>query len=459
MRYDRITLGFAPCAALDVHSEEALVWREKIMRILAGLGVQTIDIRQTAGLDFICTRQEAVRAGLSLRDAHVDGVFYPVFGRDAALAPLAAREADCPSLLWSERTSAQIEEGLHLTRDACGVFESAKVFRRLAAAYTSIPSCFAESEEFERGLRVFCGACAARRAMSQLRILQIGPCEENAAALDANEGELLRRFGVQVVSVSLSVLKDDMDAVLYKQGADWAATRAMILRKMDCGFVPESVVDKIAAMKLAIMRLCEEYACGAVIIAATEGMRRTMDIYPGAAAGLLTEEGIPVVCGADFCGAISSVILSAAAQGASSSAFFARIAARSPKNERAVLLYDEGGVPVSLASEAVPPVLGEGPEHDGCFGCGQWRLKEGAMTLCRFDGENGAYRLFAMETHTCEGPAADGTYAWIDIDWEILEKTLLAGGYAPRFACIYAQAIPVLKELCRYLDIAADMEA
>ena len=93
MRYDRITLGVAPCAALDVHGEEALVWREKIMRILAALGVQTIDIRQTAGLDFICTRQEAARAGQSLRGAHVDGVFYPVFGRDAALAPYAAREA------------------------------------------------------------------------------------------------------------------------------------------------------------------------------------------------------------------------------------------------------------------------------------------------------------------------------------------------------------------------------
>ena len=81
------------------------------------------------------------------------------------------------------------------------------------------------------------------------------------------------------------------------------------------------------------------------------------------------------------------------------------------------------------------------------------------LAFQKYDGENGAYRLFAMETHTCEGPAADGTYAWIDIDWEVLEKTLLAGGYAPRFACIYAQAIPVLKELCRYLDIAADMEA
>ena len=459
MRYDRITLGFAPCAALDVHSEEALVWREKIMRILAGLGVQTIDIRQTAGLDFICTRQEAVRAGQSLRDTHVDGVFYPVFGRDAALAPLAAREADCPSILWSERTSAQIEEGLHLTRDACGAFESAKVFRRLGLVYTKIPSCFAESAEFEKQLRIFAGTCAARRALSQLRILQIGPCEENAAALEADAGELLRRFGVQVVSVSLSVLNDDVDAVLYKQGADWAATRAMILRKMDCGFVPESVVDKIAAMKLALMRLCEDCECGAVVIAATEGMRRTMDIYPGAAAGLLTEEGIPVVCGADVCGAISSVILSAAAESAQSPVFYARIAARSPKDDRAALLYDEGGVPVSLASEAAPPVLGEGPEHDACFGCGHWRLKDGAMTLCRFDGENGDYHLFAMETHTCEGPLAGGTYAWVDVDWEKLENTLLAGGYAPRFACVYAQAIPVLKELCRYLDIAADMEA
>lgn len=88
---------------------------------------------------------------------------------------------------------------------------------------------------------------------------------------------------------------------------------------------------------------------------------------------------------------------------------------------------------------------------------GRWELKEGDITLCRFDEINGQYSLFAGEGHTTSGPETTGTYVWFETEnWEQWEEMLIFGPYIHHTGGMYGKYIPALREVARYLDIKFD---
>jgi hypothetical protein len=453
MKNGRVVLGFAPWAAQDVPQQDAQHWRERLIRALEACDVEVIDLFEAIQDNFLRTDADAHVAVQHFRDNHVDGVFYPQLGKDcAAFAPQMAKALMLPSLLWNGRADALLAPEAPQALYHCGAFETAKLFTRMGLAFSLLESTYVDDPKFENGLRCFAAACAVVARLRNLRVLQIAPRDEMRPALAVNENELLRFFGISCIPVPISRLSQEMDALVYKRGADWAATQAMIERKMDCGFVPEEATGKLAAMYLALMRLCQQYECTAIAIPCGDSLREALGVYPCAVAGLLTQEGLVTVCDADVHGAISAVMLQQACAGVSP-VFFARLAGRHPQRDDAALLCNCGNAPVSLAHPSTTPVLSDGPGRDGCFGRGQWRLLEGNLTLCRFDGENGRYGLFATQTQTCDGPRVDGVYTWIQTPvWGALEQQLLRGGYAPSFACVHACVLPVLREACRFID-------
>ena len=84
-------------------------------------------------------------------------------------------------------------------------------------------------------------------------------------------------------------------------------------------------------------------------------------------------------------------------------------------------------------------------------------LKEGDLTVCRFDDLDGTYYLFAGEGKTTEGPETTGTYVWLEVDnWKRWEEKLMFGPYIHHVGCAYGKYLPVLREVARYLGIVFD---
>jgi len=90
------------------------------------------------------------------------------------------------------------------------------------------------------------------------------------------------------------------------------------------------------------------------------------------------------------------------------------------------------------------------PSH--CPGTGEFPLKHGPITVCRFDGDHGEYSLFIGEGKGVDGPKTKGTYVWFQVgDWPLWERKLVMGPYVHHCAGAYGQVAHILYEACRYI--------
>ena len=91
--------------------------------------------------------------------------------------------------------------------------------------------------------------------------------------------------------------------------------------------------------------------------------------------------------------------------------------------------------------------------HDGLApGLLHFRLKDGPLTLGRFDGDSGGYRLGGGEGRTVDGPYTQEFYAWLEVDnWPRWEEQLVRGPYMHHCSFIYDHCAGVLAEATRFL--------
>jgi len=164
--------------------------------------------------------------------------------------------------------------------------------------------------------------------------------------------------------------------------------------------------------------------------------------------GEMADAGMPISCETDVNGAITLAILRAVSLGEEAE-FLADLTIRHPSNDNAELLWHCGPFPYSLKAENSKAALVNGQE--------QWEMKQGDLTLCRFDDIDGDYYLFAGEAKTTTGPDTIGTYVWMETDdWKVWEERLMFGPYIHHMGVMYGKYFTVLKEVARYLDMVFD---
>ena len=84
--------------------------------------------------------------------------------------------------------------------------------------------------------------------------------------------------------------------------------------------------------------------------------------------------------------------------------------------------------------------------------------KKGDLTLCRFDGDNGAYSLLLGNAKGVEGPYTKGTYLWVEVkNLKRLEAKVVEGPYIHHCVGIHKDVLPVLYEACKYIGVKPDL--
>ena len=205
-------------------------------------------------------------------------------------------------------------------------------------------------------------------------------------------------------------------------------------------------------MKVAIRSLADKYRCNCACIQCWDAMQGMLDIFPCAVNSMLADEGFPVACETDICGAISAMMIQAAT-GNQLPHFLADVTIRHPEKDNVELLWHCGAFPSRLAKDRKKCSINEA--WDGKSQCGNcsFELQCGDITVCRFDGDHGAYSLFLGEGKGVEGPFTKGTYVWLEVeDWPKWEHKLVQGPYIHHVACTYGKVADVLQEACRYID-------
>lgn len=448
---NRIKLGVAATRRNIFSREDAILYKNMTLKKLTEMDIDYVDIDWLNEEGLLSNVGDVEVVAKKFKEDKVDALFTPHcnFGCEAAVTMLA-REMNLPLLLWGPRDEAPGEDGIRLRDSQCGLFATGKDLQRYNVPFTYMENCRLTDDVFERDMRKFLAAANVVKRMRHLRIGQIDTRPADFLSVISNEGELSEKFGIYIEPLALNELITSMNAILVSRDDEMTRLVAETKERVDFRF-EDSEIKKIVALKTAIKEWAEKFKLSAVAIQCWDALQAATGIMPCFANSELTQEGLPVACETDICGAISAVMAQAATPG--EPVFFADVTVRHPSNDNAELLWHCGAFPHMLKKENTNAAVSR---HyvlpSACPGVNEWQLKDGEISICRFDGIKGEYSVLVATGKSVDGPKTRGSYVWVEFnDWPALERKIVCGPYIHHVAGVYGDIGPVIQEAIRYI--------
>lgn len=452
-----IKLGFVPTRR-NVFSKEAAGEQKLIVENWLKINHPNyVNLDWLNDEEILYNPADADKIAFKFNNEGVDALFIPHcnFGTEEAVARLAVILKK-PVLIWAPRDEGPDDKGYRLRDAQCGVFATSKVLQRFGVTYTYITNSTIDEHVFKRGFDNFISTARVIKAFKKLRIGQIGPRPKPFWSVICNEGELIERFGIQTVPISLVDIGSSVKSIIKKNGIDLKETIDGIKSRISNVYMDEEALVKIAALKIAMQKFSTEEELSAICIQCWDALQDLLSIAPCFVNSELTEDGIPVSCETDIHGAVTSVILQAAAK--DKPTFFADLTIRHPKNDNSELLWHCGNFPHAICIKDGKDYVGDqfGMKKPGAA---DWGIQGGQVTITRFDGLKGEYSLLMGQATGVEGPYTRGTYLWIEVeDWPLWEHKFIYGPYIHHCSGVHGFYLPPLLDACRYIPgLKADL--
>lgn len=443
-----VKIGVVPLKRGHTDLEPALkqkkLIRDKIKEIKQPQ-VKLIEIEDVTEKGILYQKKDLKPVTAKLKNEEIDGLFVPHcdFGTEELAARLG-NSLEVPFLLWGPRDEApDPETGVRARDNQCGIFATSKVLQRYGIPFSYIINSEVDSEKFENGFKKFNRVAAIVKNFQKLRIAQISTRPRPFLSVMVNEDELLEKFGIEVIPLSLMDIIEEVKQRVEGNNKEVNREVVDIKNRINCSAMKKEDLKKIAALKLVLLNKIKNNNCNAAALECWSLFPQALGIAPCFVVAELTDMKIPVACETDIQGAITSLMLQSAAL-EEQSTFFADLTIRHPDNDNAELLWHCGPFPYSLKAEDSEPALIEGK--------GQWELQKGDLTLARFDAISGEYSLFAAEAEGIAGPYTEGTYLWFEVDdWPQWEEKFIFGPYIHHIVGIHGQYAEILHESCKYI--------
>jgi L-fucose isomerase-like protein len=451
--HKQTTIGLCPIGKIVFSHEDAMRIKRQIQEKFSRWHIDYVDLDGIL-LDGMVRDQKHVETAVRFfQDRHIDALFLPHcnFGTEGAAA-MIAKQCGVPTLLWGPRDGAPMPDGTRLRDSLCGMFATSGVLYNLRVPFTYLDNCCIDDADFQKGVDRFVRAVRVVKTMRTMRIGQVGQRLDTFWSTIANESDLLERFGIQVLPIDLTnlihAIRDRIAADHKKYEEELAGFRQWI--SFNQYHNDDEIFCNFAFRDLLLERAHEEKLDG-FCVQTVNSIQKELHSTLSLGLSLISEERIPTVPESDLYGTISSVLIESASATEDRS-FLPDIVSRHPENQNAVLLWHAAAplslrVPNSPVKIDVPWILKGLPT-----GLVHFKLKDGPLTVCRFAGDSGGYRLGCGEGHTVEGPYTQEFYAWMEVtDWPTWERQLVTGPYIHHVSCCYDHCSDVLEEAARYI--------
>jgi len=463
MEKDRsnVKIGFVPVRrSASFGIEEAVKYKKLVKRKMDSLNVDYVDIDWANEEGMIHDTSDIQKIAEKFREEKIDALFIPHcnFGAEDAVAKLS-KMVSKPLLLWGPRDEAPFDDAMTLRHTQCGLFATSKVLRRVGVPFTYMENCSIDSPVFTTGFQEFLAAARVVKSFKNMRIGQISTRPSPFLSVMCNEGELLERFGIETVPVTITEIVERMEQLIDRKDERLSAFSQNISHLFPDNVFDEEIRRRMAALKYSIKDWAESENLSAVAIQCWNALQHAVGLAPCFIVGDLTGEGLPVVCETDICGAVTSVMVQAA-KITEDPVFFADLTARHPENDNAELLWHCGPFPYILKKEnTLAKLSGHYFQTPSNPALGEFEIKHGEITICRFDGDHGDYSFFMAKGKGIDGPRSLGTYLWAEFtNWPQLEKKLIEGPYIHHVTGVYGNVIPAIREALKYIPgIAPDI--
>lgn len=446
----KVRIGFAPTRRNVFDPVEAGRLKQAVEAKLRAWGVDYVNLDSLNDEGLLYRLADAESVARYFLDQRVDAIFlcHCNFGTEDASAKLA-KLVGKPVLLWGPRDDAPERDGTRKRDTQCGLFATAKALRRLGVPFTYLTNSWVDSPEFAQGFQAFLRVVAAQRAVRGARIGQLSTRPKLFWSVMVNEGELLERFGVEMVPATLMELKRGLEEIERGPDPELPALVADLKSRVRFPGVGDEHLAHHAALILWQRRWAERERLNGIAIQCWSDLPTELGLWPCFANGEVTGAGIPVGCETDVHAALTGLMLQAAADAPT---FCADLTVRHPTEENVELLWHCGPFPSCLAAEGAEREVSGYPNDPGVAGLAQWPIRGGPVTIARLDGDRGEYSLFPGQGEGVEGPYTRGTYLWLRVgDWPLWEQKLVYGPYIHHVTGVHGHVAPILYEACKYL--------
>ncbi len=397
---------------------------------------------------YLTDYQDAVNVAEYFNQCKIDAlvVIFCNYGQEEAIAKLA-KELNVPVLLWAPSDSIDNETDIYRSTDSqCGVFAASKVLRRYGIKFTYIENCDINAPEFSIGFKQFINTSRIVKNFRSSRIAQISVRPQQFVNLMVNEGELLERFGIEVVPVTGVELLDTIKNILKKDEDDIQNLISEIEQTVELSRIPDKRV--LAAIELGYMKIAKRYSCNSIASDCWHEVRREFGFGPWFVFGDLYDHGLPCTNECDIHGAITS-LLALGALNNESPAFLSDLTMKNLYDNNSELLWHMGFAK-QLKDQNEPGFVAKTGE-------GNYRLKTGELTIIRFDGDHGDYSCFVGHGQSIHGPKTGGNYTYLKVDdWSKWERKFVYGPYVHHVVGFFGDHRLAINDALRYLDIRSD---
>ena len=448
----KLLLGLAPTRRFVFSVEDAARYKVLVEKQLKCWDVEFVNIDAVNKEGLLFERGHAAKAAEIFKKAEVDAIFAPHvnFGTEEVVCQLA-KAVNKPLLIWGPRDEAPLPDGSRLRDTQCGMFATANVLKKYGVPFSWIVNSRLDTPVFENGVKTFLSAVSAAKSFVGARIGQISTRPPNFYTVMINEQDLIQRWGIEMVPIDLVVLTKRVLEMASKDPRVKDEVQTLKSRVTMKG-VNDEALTRVAALKLYLADWASNDNLDAIAFKCHDDLPDALGIYPCFVNGELATMGVPVTCETDIHGALTAILLQAAARG-STPPFFADLTVRHPTNENAELLWHCGNFPHSLVKKTNTAFLGTHfviPPHRP--GTGNFEIKGGDVTIARFDGIGGEYSLLMGHGRGTDGPFTLGTYLWVEVgDWPMWEERIIRGPYIHHVAGIHGRFAPALYEATRYI--------
>ncbi len=446
-------LGLCPIGKFVFSNADAVKYKTLIQGKLKEWNVRFIDLEGLLEDGLIKDQKHVGPAVDHFRAAGVDCLFVPHcnFGTEGA-AGMIASKLDVPTLLWGPRDEAPLPDGTRLRDSLCGTFATSKVLHKLGVSFTYIENCRIDDPPLAGGVDTFLRAAGVADVLRNgVRIGHIGQRIDFFWTTIINESELLERFKIEIVPIDMvefiRAVKDRVDKGRSKYDKDVKDLRAGA--KVE-GFDDDQPLINVLAVRDQVLALGRDHGLEGFAIQSFMTLIDEMGAYCSYADSMVADQ-YAVGYESDIHGAISDILLRRASLGMQA-AFLTDMTIRHPDNDNAVLLWHFG----AAASMRLPDEQLRIAPHwilpSPLSGMTHFKLKDGPITITRFDGDRGEYQLAVGEGKTTDGPATLNNYTWMEVDnWPRWERILAEGPFIHHAAMIYGHYADALLEAAKYV--------
>jgi L-fucose isomerase-like protein len=384
----------------------------------------------------------------------VDALFMPHcnFGTESAVG-LIGRDLGVPVLLWGPRDEAPLPDGTRLRDSLCGLFASSKVLHKLGVAFTYLENCRVDDAAFKDGVDTFLRAAHAANALRRgTRIGLLGQRIDFFWTTIVNESELLERFRVQVQPLDMVTFIENVKKRVAGDTARYEAEARDLLKTITVeGYPDPKTFHNVLAVRDEMLALAEEHGLEGLAIQDFMSLVDAMGTYCFYSNSLVAEK-LAIGPESDIHGTISGILLNRVLFYHEPS-FLAEYTVRHPTDDNGILMWHAGAPPsmchpedrVRLGHHWILPSPLAGMTH--------FRLKDGPLTVARFDGDHGEYQLAIGQGRSMEGPHNQNNYLWMKVDdWPRWEKRLMESPFIHHTAMAYGHYGEALEQACRFVS-------